>query len=678
MSSEQQNIRSFWLTLIAAAFLFDAGAIRATVLRADEIGMDIFRSAWGGVLLVYGIVLLGCIWLFFRVLQHGDLHFTFLSALERPAFQSVAWRVLGFVLFAAILFLIPFAKFSLSIDRNIQNPSYDPRLATYLFYWSCWWAALFAVAAFKVAARASWPVAFISALMIFGVAYETWIRFGAVTTYPLSMGWSEGSRYYYASLYFSKSIYGESFPLSTLHPTRYLLQSLPFLIPSLGLPAHRFWQFLLWIGMTGWATIAIATRVTLPSERMVKWFIAGGLFLFFLRMGIYYHLEPMIILPLVFVSARHPGRSLLAIAAASLWAGVSRVNWFPMPALIAVAAYILETPFPRDISVPFVRRLISYLSLPVLWVVVGLTTAVLMQVAYIPLSGNSANAEAFTSSINSDLLWYRLWPNANHDLGIVPATLLFSFPLIAIVLAAWQRRSLHFVRWIALWSMIAVLFAGSLVVSSKIGGGGDLHNMDTFAVMISVVAAYFVGGQVAAESGGERSPVRPWTFLSLAVLIPVTFIVFSIGPRSRYNELKNEKSYQTLVQVANEASKTGPVLFINERQLLAFGDVEGPLIPDYEAVTLMEMAMSRNASYLNRFYHDLQTHRFSAIITNPQNTVIKDEGALIEENNVWNTYVAPYIICYYQPAQRIDTDWNRIQVYVPNPNAHNCPPVIGD
>ena len=96
----------------------------------------------------------------------------------------------------------------------------------------CWWGLLLAMTALKVAFKSSWQVGFAVALVILGLAYEVFLRYGAVTSYPLSMGWSEGSRYYYASLYFSKSIYGQSFALSTLHPTRYLLQSIPFLIPS--------------------------------------------------------------------------------------------------------------------------------------------------------------------------------------------------------------------------------------------------------------------------------------------------------------------------------------------------------------------------------------------------------------------------------------------------------------
>ncbi|MCK7481599.1 MAG: hypothetical protein M0C28_33795 [Candidatus Moduliflexus flocculans] len=62
-------------------------------------------------------------------------------------------------------------------------------------------------------------------------------------------------------------------------------------------------------------------------------------------MGVYYHLEVMVILPLLFVSVKKPWQTLLVVIIASLWAGISRVNWFPMPAMIAIAIYLLEVPF---------------------------------------------------------------------------------------------------------------------------------------------------------------------------------------------------------------------------------------------------------------------------------------------------------------------------------------------
>ena len=99
-----------------------------------------------------------------------------------------------------------------------------------------------------------------------------------------------------------------------------------------------------------------------------------------------------------------------------------------------------------------------------------------------------------------------------------------------------------------------------------------------------------------------------------------------------------------------------------------------PLVYDYEVVTLMEMAMSHNQAYLNRFYNDLANHRFSAIVATKQNLAIKEDGGFAEENNVWNTYVSPYVLCYYEANLTIETDDPRLEVYIPRIQPIDCPP----
>jgi hypothetical protein len=87
----------------------------------------------------------------------------------------------------------------------------------------------------------------------------------------------------------------------------------------------------------------------------------------------------------------------------------------------------------------------------------------------------------------------------------------------------------------------------------------------------------------------------------------------------------------------------------------------------------MEMAMSGNEVYLNQFYGDLANHRFAAIVATKQNRGIKEDGPLFEENNVWNSRISPYILCYYGPALLIDVEMSRLEVYVPQTGSTNCP-----
>jgi hypothetical protein len=675
MFQPSNSSRSFWLTILALTFIINAIAAWFSYVRWNELGVDLFRSVWGLLLAAYLGIMVISAWLFFLIARQGET--PFLSTFQRLPFSTRPARLLGWLIFLAVLILIPYVKFTFRAGWGDENPlGIDPALMSIIYYWMCWYAFLVAMTGLKIAFRTTWEIGFISALVLLGVVYEVAIRFNAVTTYPLSMGWSEGSRYYYASLYFSRWVYGEPVPLPTLHPSRYLLQSIPFLLPGLDITAHRFWQFLLWIVLTAGATVALVNRAFSPQEKAAKWLFAAWACLFFLRVGVYYHLQVMVILPLLFVKKNHPWQSLIAVIFASVWAGISRVNWFPIPAMIAIAIYLLETPVQPNIAGSksiTSSQLSSYLAQPVLWAVAGLFSALAAQAAYIFLSGNANNADAFASSFVSDLLWYRLWPNANHFLGILPAIFLFSAPLIMVIaLAAYQWSTLHPVRWFGLFLMMGVVFIGSLVVSVKIGGGGDLHNMDAYAILLAIVAAYFVGGRVETEKANGQQKIRPWPAMTVAVLIPVVFMIPLLSPHPKYDEERNETAYQQLIQAVKEAGTQGPVLFINERQLVTFGDADVPLVADYEAVTLMEMAMSNNQPYLSQFYRDLESHRFAAIVAAKQNLAIKQEGPAREENNVWNSRVSPYILCYYQPIVTVEPQGNRIEVYVPATEPSNC------
>ena len=276
------------------------------------------------------------------------------------------------------------------------------------------------------------------------------------------------------------------------------------------------------------------------------------------------------------------------------------------------------------------------------------------------------------------MLWYRLWPNELFPLGILPAILIVSGPLLFVLVAAtgqWKR--LHPLRWVGLWAMLLVLFAGSLVVSTKIGGGGDLHNMDAYAVLLGLVAAYFIGGKATAEHF-DKLDDRPivwgvvnWPVAAIALIIPVIFLIPSLSARPNFDQAwaeTNLKQLKTLVEAAD-----GPVLFITERHLVTFGQIAVPLVPEYERVTLMEAAMSNNQKMLGQFYADLRARRFALIVSGKENLIVKEDEAFAEENNVWNERISPYILCYYEPVALFDLEISRFQVFAPRSAPGVCP-----
>jgi hypothetical protein len=232
-----------------------------------------------------------------------------------------------------------------------------------------------------------------------------------LSTYPFSLSWSEGSRYYYASLFRAEALYGVRLSPSELHPTRYLLQSVPFLLPNLPIWLHRLWQVVLWWMLPIITGALLVTRHRLAG-RTLRVLVAGWVVLFLFQGPVYYHLLVMVVLILVGVRVGRPGRATLFVVLASIWAGLSRVNWYPVPALLAGCLVLLESPPRGSLQKPVFRW-------PLAWIVLGPLVALASQAAYVELAG--IPLDRVTSSFSSNLLTYRLFPNPTYPLGVLPA-----------------------------------------------------------------------------------------------------------------------------------------------------------------------------------------------------------------------------------------------------------------
>jgi len=527
-----------------------------------------------------------------------------------------------------------------------------------------------------------------------------------ISNSPFTLTWSEASRYYYASLFFSKRIYGQSVPPTVLHPSRYLLQSVPFLIPGSPIWVHRAWQVLLWIVIPPATILVLAARLNI-KDRLHRWLFSSMAFLFIMTGPIYYHLLVPVLLVLwgfrpngSISNRRRWITSLGVVFTASAWAGISRVNWFPLPGSLAALLILLESPIqispdrsPRRGWQTTVRYLLRLAG----WFCFGAAVAFIAQLLYISWSGNSVSQ--FVTSFSSGLLWHRLLPSATYPLGILPAISLVSLPLALIILGKliqplagiplWKR--FHPVRLLGLLSILAVFFLGGLVVSVKIGGGSNIHNMDAFMALLLVVAAYFLFERTEpdlqpeaqldpqAEDFSEENlnrPARPaahrvLTSAGLAlgfVIFPLTtFLVrSSAGPRPDPSGVA--RGLATISEAVQATVQNGgEVLFISYRELLTFHEVEAPLIPDYERVFLMEAAMAGDPEYLARFEDDLKNQRFGLIVSEPISLKQKEaSGEFAAENNAWVKNVSRPLLCYYKPLKTLRTI--SVQLLVPNPD----------
>jgi len=496
--------------------------------------------------------------------------------------------------------------------------------------------------------KTGWLAGLALSLLVYGAAYKALTFIPDVSAYPWSLGWSESSRYYYASLFFSEPVYGVSVPPSVLHPTRYLMQSLPFIIPDAPLWLHRLWQVLLWLGLNLWAGAVIARRFR------AGWELALFSFLFLFQGPVYYHLLVMVVLVVWGFDSHRFGRSLFVVLLASVWAGLSRVNWFPMPALMASVLYFMEAPIGKQ---PIWRYLLPVVA----WGVFGTLTAFLAQNAYILLSGNPAML--FSSSFSSDLLWYRLWPNATYGPGILRSVWRASFPLLLLILARWlpDWRRYHPMRLLGIGAAVCLVLAGGIVVSVKIGGGSNLHNVDAYLVLLLLVGAglYYHQAQpepVASENGISQ-PLRAqsalWPLVFFVLLFPIRDLTQTGAPLPQRDEVTANQEVEVLsAAVQQEAQAGGEILFIDQRHLLTTHQIKNvPLVPDYEVVFLMEMVMSNNQPYLERFHQELKEKQFAMIVMGTPAVHYQDQSnAFAEENNKWVDQVAAPLLCYYQPT----------------------------
>lgn len=651
-----RSTRWFWQVVALCTIVLSLVAIWSVSDTLAGYRVDLLRSKWpllyAGLFLAVGL----SIWLLVG-LRHGR-NLRFVGWVEGLAGAGLAAKVLAILTPPAALGLYFF----------IENVLFKDRIAPAGMLWVFWLLSLLCGLAFKVAFGGSAAQMLALPILVQGVALKALSFVPDISTCPFSLGWSEASRYYYASLPFAQRLYGQGLPLSVLHPTRYFLQAIPFMIPGTPLLAHRLWQVLLWLGITAVTSHLLVKRLRI-GRSMLAALIAMWFFLYLFQGAVYYHLQICIWIILIGVRSDRPWRSLLAVVLASIWGGMSRVNWFPVPAMLAAAIYFLEAATHSR------GNWLRYLLHPALWFVAGLTAAFASQALYIYWSGNSGNAAAFGSSFTSDLLWYRLWPNPTFAPGVVLAILFASLPMLAVIIqyALTKGRALHPVRWLALAGMLGALFVGGLLVSVKIGGGGDLHNVDAFLTLLGIVGAYLFFDRAAPEAG-NMVPFRPGFALALfAMLVPVTFAISSSRPpvplACRY-AAKDLSELRKLVQPV--AAAGGEVLFIAQRQLLTFGDIQGvPLVRDYEKLTLNEMALSANQAYLKGFYDDLRQHRF-AIVVAPQHGFASDSlEQFSDEDSRWFSRVDAYLQCEYTREAALPAEG--IEILVPRKGARACP-----
>ena len=663
-----KSIIAFWRSLLGVTIaIFIVGMWRLILVTKDSISL--LHSNWT---FFWAIPFAAILFLFvFSWTAPGEMAFTaFLSTSDRSVGFLGGLCGIAFIVSLPLLSVLIFYPgytslahhLSVPLALGVRNLYVALRFISIrlLFFWAF---VIFGMFCSKIAWRKlPWLSALILSILANAVVYSLVVDFSVVNNYPFSLSWSEISRYYGASLFFAKELYAQQFPLPVLHPTWHLLLTVPFFFSALPIWVHRLWQAGLQFAFTLLTGIVFARRLG-KLGRLIFWGIVLWAFLFLQQVQVMFSLLPAVIIVLGWAEPRKFWRTTFLVLFASIWAGLSRINWFPVPGMLAGVLYLLEIPFMDSIS--WAR----YFWKPATWLVGGSLLAFGVNSLYNVASGNAIKGGQFASSLTSDLLWYRLLPNASYSLGILLATFLASAPIILIIFLTLRRsaKTLHSWRLAGILTALAILLAGGLVVSVKIGGGSNLHNMDAYFLMLMLCGGYFYFHRWTPESLITISDSNNIPALALVIILPIWFILQMGGTLFTWDHALANTSEQ-IIQVRAEqvVQGGGEVLFISQRQLLALQGVKVPLIPAYEQDYLMEMVISHNQAYLSQFQNDLRNQRFAMIVADPQyDHLYGNERSFAAENNLWVMDVSRPLLCYYQSANPPGMD-PEVSIYIPS------------
>ncbi len=138
--------------------------------------------------------------------------------------------------------------------------------------------------------------------------------------------------------------------------------------------------------------------------------------------------------------------------------------------------------------------------------------------------------------------------------------------------ARWQ---LNLWQKLVLWAALLSTLAVGLVVSVKIGGGGNLHNMDMF--LISMLFATALAWEAGLRQWVLSASWRSWLVALLvlgAVFVPTSQGMMSARPVTYPSQARADEAIAAIQQAVDEALSQGEVLFMDQRQLLTFGYIK--------------------------------------------------------------------------------------------------------
>jgi hypothetical protein len=524
---------------------------------------------------------------------------------------------------------------------------------------------------------------FYQAGVIFGTTFLFAKMLQDVVSYPLSLSWSEGNRIWDYSLMYGRRMYNISpdKPIPALiDAARQSLWGLPFLLPHPTLAGMRLWNAILFTipyALLGWFIF--------PREKghLVIWFLTGLWAMLYLNQGPIY--TPLILAAILVAGTRRMPLWLAApiVFLAGYYANLSRLTWIFAPAIWAgVVALVEQAPYGvRTEKQRWIRAVIFGIS--------GITGGFLINQIFTiigkfnqtiqPVGTKIDAAEVSNVVGRQPLIWDRLLPTVTSGYGIIMQLLMAAGPILLLIVffVLSKHWKLNFWQAAALTGSLLAFLVVGIIVSVKIGGGNNLHNLDMF-----LIGLLFILG-LAWEAGLQNWIFSPqqrtwWKFLLLAaaIFVPATQGMMEASPRNLPGPDKVNEALAAIRAQIDDRSGQGEILFMDQRQLLTFGTVQHvPLVPEYEKKAMMDEAMADDAAHFKPFIRDLIAHRFSIIISEP--LWINYQGntkTFNDENNAYVKWVSTPVLCNYEPVETfLDVG---VQILVPREVPLNDPQVL--
>lgn len=497
----------------------------------------------------------------------------------------------------------------------------------------------------------------LAALILFACIFTLTINFQYVNDIPFSLYWSEGNRLWDYSLLYGRQLY--DYPLEKpirayTDLGRQSIWGLPFLLPNVSILFVRIWSALMFTvpyALLGWFIFT-------PRRGMIReWLLCGLWALVFLNQGPIY--APLIFSALLVAAARRSRLlpALILMALAGYFVRISRITWTFAPAIWAALITLLDdtSPFASTTLHRWRRALVLGITGLSGFFVLDVLPPIIARIQGLTPTASIVSIEGIQSAgSRQPLLWERLLPNSTFALGILPGLIIATAPLIVLLILYTSQKKWRLDSWqkLALLASLLTFLVVGIVVSVKIGGGSNLHNMDMFLIEL-----LFIAGLLWDRGGRDwllkvTSGLTKWgrIMVILAIMLPVFRDMMVAEPIQFPSPQESQDALISIQSAIAEAKQKGEVLFIDQRQLLTFGYIQDlPLVPEFEKKRMMDQAMADNATYFEDFYRDLANHRFSLIISEPLAVRWQgDEYHFGNENDAWVKWISIPVLCYYQ------------------------------